>query len=358
MPANTQFSSRLLTWFDKHGRKDLPWQQNVSAYRVWISEIMLQQTQVNTVIPYFDRFLATFPSIEMLSDASDDAVLHLWTGLGYYARARNLHKTAKILMRDYNGEFPMSVAELTELPGIGRSTAGAIVGICSNQRAVILDGNVKRLLARCFAIEGWPGQTRTAKQLWDKASELTPTRRVADYTQAIMDLGAMVCTRSTPNCESCPFSASCVARLTDTIASFPGKKPKKQLPIKATQMLVVENCDGEILLEKRPSAGLWGGLWSFPEDSDATVFLNTRNMQPITIQPLPGFRHSFTHFHLDITPVYIRIDRLATINEEIPSRCWYSPAAPAEIGLSRPVTRILDGLAEARQTQDLFDAHI
>jgi A/G-specific adenine glycosylase len=355
--SKKSFSARLLNWFDKHGRKDLPWQQNVSAYRVWISEIMLQQTQVNTVIPYYSRFLSTFPTIELLSAANEDAVLHLWTGLGYYARARNLHKTAKLLMRDFNGEFPMSVAELTDLPGIGRSTAGAIVSICSNQPAVILDGNVKRVIARCFAIDGWPGQTRVANQLWDKASELTPVKRVADYTQAIMDLGAMVCVRSKPNCGTCPFSSACVAYATNSIASYPGKKPKKQLPVKATQMLVVESTDGEILLQKRPPRGLWGGLWSFPQDSEPSTFLDSQHIEAISITQLPAFRHSFTHFHLDITPVHIRINREARIAEENPSQCWYSPAAPLEIGLSRPVTRILADLSQAQRSRDLFDGH-
>ena len=334
------FAENLLVWFDQFGRKNLPWQQNITPYRVWVSEIMLQQTQVTTVIPYFERFIEVFPRVDLLATASEDEVMHQWTGLGYYARARNLHKTARQLMSDFNGEFPLNVEQLMTLPGIGRSTAGAIVAICSNQHAVILDGNVKRVLARYFAIPGWPGETKVVNQLWEKAAALTPTARVADYTQAIMDLGASACSRSNPDCDACPFVADCTAYLAGEVENYPGKKPKKILPTKKTCMLVIENKHGEILLEKRPSSGLWGGLWSFPETKAIDNFMDSLNVTSFDTSKLPAFRHSFTHFHLQIAPVHIRIEESLQVTED-DRRCWYSSKAPLEIGLSRPVTRIL-----------------
>lgn len=339
-PSGMTFAENLLVWFDQFGRKNLPWQQDITPYRVWVSEIMLQQTQVTTVIPYFERYLAVFPSVDLLAAASEDEVLHIWTGLGYYARARNLHKTARQLMSNFNGEFPLNVEQLMTLPGIGRSTAGAIVALCSNQHAVILDGNVKRVLARYFAIPGWPGETKVVNQLWGKATALTPTKRVADYTQAIMDLGATLCSRSNPACDSCPFVTECAAHLAGEVENYPGKKPKKVLPTKKICMLVIENKHGEILLEKRPSSGLWGGLWSFPETKAIDDFMDSLNVTTFDTRKLPAFRHSFTHFHLQIEPVHIRIDDTSQVTED-DRRCWYSSKAPLEIGLSRPVTRIL-----------------
>ena len=331
------FAGRLLDWFDQHGRKHLPWQQDITAYRVWVSEIMLQQTQVATVIPYYERFMSVYPTVDRLADASEDEVLHLWTGLGYYARARNLHKTAKQVVRDYNGEFPITVDELESLPGIGRSTAGAIVAISTNTRAAILDGNVKRVLARCFAIEGWPGSTTTQKALWAKAEELTPDTRVADYTQAIMDLGATVCVRSSPVCEACPFNATCIAKASGQIESLPGKKPRKELPVRETTMLVIENAAGEFLLEKRPSEGLWGGLWSFPESDPVDWGLKDEGAKLLT------FRHTFTHFHLDITPLHVQL-RSAIPQVQDRQTCWYSPTNPEAIGLTKPATRLIKEL--------------
>ena len=218
----TSFAKQLLDWFDQNGRKTLPWQTNKTPYRVWVSEIMLQQTQVATVVPYFIKFLNRFPSVDELAAATEDEVLHLWTGLGYYARARNLHTTAKKVMKVHNGELPATVNELVTLPGIGRSTAGAIAAICHETHAAILDGNVKRVLARHFTIGGWPGKTETQKSLWNKAESLTPHDRIADYTQAIMDLGATVCTRSSPDCPACPYFKSCQARINGTIDQYPG----------------------------------------------------------------------------------------------------------------------------------------
>jgi A/G-specific adenine glycosylase len=334
------FARRLLAWFDLHGRKDLPWQQAISPYRVWVSEIMLQQTQVKTVIPYFERFMARFPGVLDLAEASQDEVLHHWTGLGYYARARNLHKTAMLVVDEYGGEMPLTVEALETLPGIGRSTAGAIVSICSGSRAAILDGNVKRVLARHYAIEGWPGSTATLKALWAKAEELTPSERVADYTQAIMDLGATVCTRSSPACEQCPMHETCIALADDCIAELPGKKPKKDLPVRQTTMLVIES-GSSVLLEQRPPKGLWGGLWSFPEAADPEAYLQTHNLSALSIESMPSFRHTFTHFHLDIDVVRIVTTGHDNAVREANRFCWYDRNNPPALGLTRPVTRLL-----------------
>lgn len=342
------FSARLLTWFDQHGRKDLPWQENKTPYRVWVSEIMLQQTQVTTVIPYYQRFMAAFPTVDALANATQDEVLHHWTGLGYYARARNLHATAKQVMQQHNGEFPATQEELEALPGIGRSTAGAIIAICTGKRAAILDGNVKRVLARVFGVEGWPGQTATLKELWAKAEMVTPSERVADYTQAIMDLGAMTCTRTKPDCGSCPFNADCHAQQTASIEQYPGKKPKKDKPVRSTTMLIIE-CTGEVLLEQREAKGLWGGLWSFPETEDVDAYLAASSVQPISVEKLNPFRHTFTHFHLDIQPIYVK-GKAAGVREP-DGTCWYNLKDPQSIGLTRPVTRILDDL----QSMPLFE---
>ncbi len=355
----TEFAEKLLIWFDQHGRKDLPWQQDISPYRVWVSEIMLQQTQVATVIPYYEKFMDRFPSVEALADASEDEVLHQWTGLGYYARARNLHKAAKAICHPERpggaasrsrttegspGEFPLTVEELITLPGIGKSTAGAIVAICTDQRATILDGNVKRVLSRCFVIEGWPGSTQTAKALWEQAEALTPTSRVADYTQAIMDLGAMVCTRNSPDCENCPMQNDCIALKQRAIDQFPGKKPKKDLPVRSTFMLVIENEAQELLLEKRPNQGLWGGLWSFPQRTEENLqdFLSEQGLSSQNQTSLPRFRHTFTHFHLDITPVKVDVHEKTPFVREQDTLCWFNPNEPQEIGLTRPVSKILE----------------
>ena len=333
------FATRLLAWFDEHGRKNLPWQSDKTAYRVWISEIMLQQTQVSTVIPYYERFMGAFPLVDRLAAADIDQVLHLWTGLGYYARARNLHKTALQVVREYNGEFPASVEELQALPGIGRSTAGAIVALSRNERATILDGNVKRVLARYFGVPGWPGETRVSKELWLLSDAVTPEVRVDDYTQAIMDLGATLCTRSSPDCETCPFSTECVALAENRIDQLPGKKKKKTLPVRQTHMLVIQNNAGEFLLEQRPPNGLWGGLWSFPEcsENELPAVLERLGIE----EPACGtpFRHTFTHFHLDITPVHVKSDAASTINER--QVCWYPTDGTVAIGLTKPAVKLI-----------------
>ncbi len=337
------FASDLLAWFDLHGRKDLPWQQNITPYRVWISEIMLQQTQVATVIPYYEKFMKKFPSVEKLALADQEQVLHQWTGLGYYARARNLHKAARKVVRDYDGKVPLTTSALEALPGIGQSTAAAIVAICAGQRAAILDGNVKRVLARNFAIEGWPGQSQTLKQLWQKAQELTPIERVADYTQAIMDLGAIICTRNTPKCYVCPFEKQCYANVTQTVDRYPGKKPTKNTPTKTVTMLIIESSKG-ILLEKRPQSGIWGGLWSFPEVSEkkARPQLKRLGYKIIKSVLLPQIKHTFSHYHLDIKPLHLQVEPADALQETSTSRIWFNPSNPQPIGLSGVVTKILE----------------
>lgn len=336
------FSTRLLSWFDQHGRKHLPWQQDINAYRVWVSEIMLQQTQVTTVIPYFERFMQRFPMVTDLANAQQDEVLHLWTGLGYYARARNLHKTAQMVRDQYNGEFPNSQEQLEALPGIGRSTAGAIRAIAFKQHASILDGNVKRVLARHFKVAGWPGNAKVAKALWSHAEALTPSERTADYTQAIMDLGATLCVRSRPLCDLCPVAADCAAKQANEVEQYPGKKPKKDKPVRSTCMLMLENEAGEVLLEQRPARGLWGGLWSFPECSEADLHRELAQWKARQTDTLEPFRHTFTHFHLDITPVRCRANEFDIVSEK--STLWYSLDQPEEVGLTKPVTKLLEVL--------------
>ena len=349
------FSEKLLSWFDQHGRKNLPWQKDITPYRTWVSEIMLQQTQVATVIPYYERFMQRFAAVGTLAGATEDEVLHLWTGLGYYARARNLHKTARIITDEFDAVFPATLDALSGLPGIGRSTAGAIMAIAYQKRATILDGNVKRVLARCFGIAGWPGQNGVGQRLWQQADTLTPACRIADYTQAIMDLGATLCTRIRPVCEECPLSDGCIAYQENKIASLPGKKPKKIKPEKTTCMLLLQNDAGEWLLRKRPNSGIWGGLWSFPEcdSSEIQNSLLDIGVSGASSQVLAPFRHSFTHFHLDITPILVELDqaqsskldeRVSESNEQL----WFNQNNPREIGLTRPVTKLLAQLSETK----------
>lgn len=343
----TSFASRVLAWYSRNGRKQLPWQQDPSPYRVWVSEIMLQQTQVNTVIPYYQRFMQRFPAVEELASADIDQVLHLWTGLGYYARARNLHKASRSIVEFHQGILPASVETLNALPGIGRSTAGAIAALAMNIRAPILDGNVKRVLTRYYAVEGWPEQSRIKNQLWEIAESSTPYKQVADYTQAMMDLGSMVCTRSKPNCAACPLSSDCKALNGDCINRFPTRKPQKVLPIKSVTMYVIQNDAGEVLLEKRPPSGIWGALYSLPESESNT---STPDISHVSVSlagdsKMDPIRHSFSHFHLDITPIKLRglqkPDEVADSDRWL----WYPLDHSLEVGLAAPVKKLLTVLA-------------
>src|SRR5690606_30666830 len=296
------FAQRVLVWFDQHGRKHLPWQQGITPYRVWLSEIMLQQTQVATVIPYFERFVARFPDVQSLAAAPIDDVLHLWTGLGYYARARNLHRCAQTIVRDHAGEFPQTVAALSELTGIGRSTAGAIVSIAYQKPAAILDGNVKRVLARHYVVSGWPGETQTLKQLWEHAEHHTPKKRTHHYTQAMMDLGATICTRTKPACLLCPLQGTCRAYAEQSVSAYPGKKPKEIMPVKSVQLLMLRNPGGDIYLQQRPPQGIWGGLWSFPEiasDIDVRAYAEDNFSKIVSHEIWDTYRHTVSHYHLD-----------------------------------------------------------
>ena len=348
------FSKRILEWFDQCGRKDLPWQQDISAYRVWVSEIMLQQTQVKTVIPYFERFITTFANVQALAAAPEDEVLHLWTGLGYYARARNLHKAAKQVAHEFAGQFPDTLEGLCDLPGVGRSTAGAILSIAYGQRASILDGNVKRVLARYRRVDGWPGQPAVHQRLWDIAEQYTPAERCADYTQAMMDLGATLCTRSSPACALCPLTADCQALASGNQRDYPGKKPRKVLPVKATCFLIACNAEGDIWLVKRPSSGIWGGLWCFPQINDpqtsAQHCLDLWGTEPATITPQSSFRHTFSHYHLDITPIIVELGITPHAVMEASEQLWYNLSSPPQIGLAAPVASLLEKLA-SRQPQ-------
>lgn len=339
-----RFAHQLLNWYDQYGRHDLPWQRDATPYHVWLSEIMLQQTQVATVIPYYERFIASFPNLHSLAVAAEDDVLAHWSGLGYYARARNLLAAARLLIAEHNGEFPRDVEALEALPGIGRSTAGAILSSGLGGRAPILDGNVKRVLARFHAVQGWPGQSQVAKQLWALAEAHTPFERVAHYTQAIMDLGATVCTRSRPACEDCPLSADCRARQLGQQIEHPGRKPRKVLPTRSATFVLALTPEGELILEKRPSKGLWGGLWCFPEVADfatASEFcVNTLGAQIDNHQQLEPLRHSFSHYHLEISPLLLALSRTPTLTREgLDLRSWSLKELPA-VGLAAPTRRL------------------
>ena len=340
----SDFANRVLAWFDAHGRKDLPWQRDRNAYRVWISEIMLQQTQVRTVIPYFERFVQSFPDATTLANASIDDVLQHWSGLGYYARARNLHRAATIIRDDHGGEFPCLFEDVVALPGVGRSTAGAVLSLAFGQRHPILDGNVKRVLARHAAIEGWPGVTSVANQLWELAEELTPDNRVDAYTQAVMDLGATVCTRSRPTCVTCPVRRDCQAMRTGEPELYPGRKPSRERPLRSTIMILAV-ADGAVYLERRPASGIWGGLWSLPEVSDVDAWCSERlKMAAIDAEPWDSMRHSFSHYDLDITPIVVRIDAASSRVADDADSTWHRLDAAPPGGIAAPVTKLINSL--------------
>ena len=345
----SEFADRVVDWYRRHGRKNLPWQHDPTPYRVWVSEIMLQQTQVATVIPYYERFMTSFPDVAALATADVDDVLHHWSGLGYYARARNLHKAAGVLVARYDAEFPADYDDVVALPGIGRSTAGAILALSRGERHPILDGNVKRVLARYYAVDGWPGKTSVASRLWEHASGNTPSEDVAAYTQAMMDLGATVCTRTKPRCEACPLVEGCAAFAAGKQAAYPGKRPKKARPQRETTMLLVRHRDA-VYLEQRPPAGIWGGLWSFPEAEsveDAVDWCRRElGAEPESVERWDTVSHGFTHFDLDILPVAVRIGRASRRVADDGNGTWYSLAEPVKLGLAAPVTILLQQLRE------------
>ena len=346
-------SDRVLQWYARHGRRDLPWQVQPTTYRVWVSEIMLQQTQVATVIPYFERFMSAFPDVATLAEADQDRVLHHWSGLGYYARARHLHAAAQQIQSQHDGRFPESMQAVMALPGVGRSTAGAILSLACGQSQPILDGNVKRVLARYHAVTGWPGQAAVLRELWSLAEHHTPQQECAAYTQAMMDLGATVCTRSRPQCGTCPLSADCDAFAMQRVGEYPAPRPRKTLPVRSVCMLLL--CDGTdaVLLQKRPPSGIWGGLWSFPEFdvTDGTVNWceRTLGLDARELERWPVMRHSFSHFHLDITPVLARLDGPADAVMDAGTQLWYKPLGEEQRGLAAPVQTLLQQLTTHRQ---------
>jgi len=344
-PKLDPFARRLLSWFSINGRHDLPWQSDPSPYRVWVSEIMLQQTQVATVIPYFERFVVRFPDTESLARASLDDVLALWSGLGYYARARNLHRAAEIVIECHGGELPDQFDELIELPGIGRSTAGAILAQALGQRHPILDGNVKRVLARFHAIAGFPSKAAVARELWERADEHTPSTSVAEYTQAIMDLGATVCMRGQPRCAVCPLSEDCVAHSLQIAHTLPTPRKKAERSSRSITVLVVQNADGETLLERRPASGIWGGLLSFPElgeDQDETEWCKQRlGSQPAAKRPMANIEHAFTHFDLTLKPVRLTLANGISTVMDGDRWLWYNSSQPLPGGVATPIGKIL-----------------
>lgn len=339
-----QFATRVLDWFDQYGRKHLPWQQNPTPYRVWVSEIMLQQTQVATATPFYERFMQRFPTLQTLADAPIDDVLAHWSGLGYYARARNLHRCAVRVQAEYAGELPATLAELIDMPGIGRSTAAAILSLSGGQHQPILDGNVKRVLARCYAVDGWPGKKPVLDTLWSYSEQVTPAKRTGPFNQAMMDIGATVCTRTKPQCPICPLTDLCQANATNTQLDYPGKKPKKIIPVKSTTMLVLRKRSGELLLVQRPPTGIWGGLWSLPEQGEKALpeWLQEAHLTPVgDTENIARFRHTFSHYHLDINVLAISVE----VNDDnmildTQKHVWYDgDTLPG--GVAAPITKIL-----------------
>jgi A/G-specific adenine glycosylase len=346
---DADFPQRLLAWFKVHGRHTLPWQINPTPYRVWVSEVMLQQTQVATVIPYYERFMARFADVDALAAAPLDEVLHLWTGLGYYARARNLQACAKVLVAQHGGDFPNGLEEVTALPGIGRSTAGAILALSRGQRHPILDGNAKRVLARAFGIAGDPGSKAVLEALWQQAEACTPDQEVAAYTQAIMDLGATVCTRARPACTLCPMSTNCVAATEGRQMELPGRKTKRDRPAREATLLIAQtgsNGSSAVLLERRPNSGLWGGLWSppqFPSEADALAWCAREFGDANESETLSPIDHAFTHFDLRLKPLLVRARPRLTVLEG-DDRLWYQLDAPPRVGLPQPILQLFERL--------------
>jgi len=335
------FPVRLLAWWDQHGRKDLPWQHPRSPYRVWVSEIMLQQTQVATVIPYFDRFMARFPDLPTLARAPLDEVLACWAGLGYYARARNLHQAAQQVVAEHNAELPESAAALAALPGVGESTANAIVSQAHDVPAAVLDGNVRRVLARHAAIGGWAGKKGVSRALWEAARQRLPDARGAAYTQAIMDLGATVCVHDRPRCGQCPVAADCQARLAQAVHAYPAPRPKVGVREVRLHMLILTRPDGSVLLERRPESGIWGGLWSLPDSECLETLARDYRLDAGQLEALPHVRHRLTHRLLDIRPLRARSIRGAQKVQWNENRNWYGCKEWPGLGLPKPVLGLL-----------------
>lgn len=345
------FAGRLLAWWQKNGRHDLPWQIERSPYRVWVSEIMLQQTQVATAERYYARFMQRFPDVATLAAAREDDVLHHWSGLGYYSRARNLHKAAQLAVHEFAGELPATLDEWMALPGIGRSTAGAILALARDERHPILDGNVKRVLARVFAVEGWSGSTQNLKTLWQHSEACTPHSRVANYTQAIMDLGATLCSRSRPACALCPLQQDCRAFAENKVSTIPAPKPKQATRPQRSAVLLMALRGSEVLLEKRPPSGIWGGLWSFPEVEDlaaADVWLQARFPGGMAKRRVwDTVSHSFSHFDFEIMPVEVAVRAGEGRVMEADRWLWYNTRKPDSVGLPAPVAKLLEALAHS-----------
>ena len=337
------FASRVIAWQRRHGRNTLPWQANRDPYRVWLSEIMLQQTQVATVVPYFERFTTRFPDLASLAAADEDDVLALWSGLGYYSRARNLHAAAREIVAAHGGRFPATQMAIAELPGVGRSTAAAIAATAFGEHCAILDGNVKRVLARHRGVEGWTGERTVENTLWRLADTLLPASGIEAYTQGMMDLGALVCTRSRPQCAACPVHDDCLARTYGRTEELPSPRPRKTLPEKAVQMLLLIE-RGALLLEKRPAKGIWGGLWSLPElapEDDATTICHRLGLRVASRQDLDPLAHTFTHFRLQILPVRLELAARGAPSEK---QAWFAPEQALAAGLPAPVRKLVAGL--------------
>lgn len=346
-PEDIAFSQTVLDWYHAHGRNNLPWQLERTPYRVWVSEIMLQQTQVSTVIPYFERFVARFPDVAALAQGHLDEVLALWAGLGYYARARNLHRAARIVTAQFAGCIPKTVAALSQLPGIGRSTAGAIVSLGHDQPAPILDGNVKRVLCRYQGIEGWPGTPPVNRELWSLSERLTPRHDTSRYNQAMMDLGATVCTPRNPNCTACPLSGGCLARISGRTEQLPAKKTGRRIPTRRSFALLLQSQQGHLYLERRPPTGIWGGLWCLPlidQREEIECWAAGRGFLLSSVEELPPRRHTFTHFHLDYIPLLTRADQKTFGIGDPDQMLWHPLGKCCTLGLPAPIRVLLDDL--------------
>jgi A/G-specific adenine glycosylase len=347
-PSRHGFTTRVVRWQGTHGRHGLPWQGTRDAYRIWLSEVMLQQTQVATVIPYYERFLARFPDVAALAAAPEDEVMVLWSGLGYYARARNLHRAAREVMEHHGGVFPVTSEALSRLPGIGRSTAAAIAAFASGERGAILDGNVRRVLARHAGIAGDPSSSEVMTRLWSEAEARLPRRGIEAYTQGMMDLGADVCLPRKPLCLLCPVNADCVARIESRVEELPGRRVRAPLKRKRIAMLVVLS-RGEVLLEKRPASGIWGGLWSLPEadvgDRPGDALARDWGLDALDVEAMEPFEHAFTHFTLEVEPWRMRLGRSTRLAEG-KAATWMPLSDLAGAALPSPVRKLLKLVSE------------